>query len=98
MFLATGRKDDLVCPGNTERLAARLKAEGVDAVVKVYPRAGHMTIVGAFAAQLDVFAPVRQDVLSFIAARTAPKRDAIAAAYRHKMIPTLKAGFSGASA
>ena len=75
MFLATGLKDDLVNPNNTHRFAAKLQSQGVETTVKVYSRAGHMTIVGAFASQLDLFAPVRRDALDFIAAHKVVKRN-----------------------
>ena len=100
IFLATGKTDDLVDPGNSHRLAERLRGAGNEVIVKVYPRAGHMTIIGAFATQLGLFAPVRSDVLDFIAAHTVVKHDVIAAIYRRKMLGgrISQPGFSNASA
>lgn len=66
MFLATAQSDELVRPGNTYRLAAKLRSMGNEARVKVYARAGHITIIGAFAPQLSAFGSVRDDVLRFI--------------------------------
>jgi acetyl esterase/lipase len=77
MLLATAQSDDLVRPGNTYRLAAKLRSMGNEARVKVYARAGHITIIGAFAAQLTAFGAVRDDVLKFINDHTlqhAPQR------------------------
>lgn len=71
MLLATAQSDDLVRPGNTYRLAAKLRSMGNEARVKVYARAGHITIIGAFASQLTAFGAVRDDVLRFIKDHTA---------------------------
>jgi acetyl esterase/lipase len=67
MLLATGDSDDTVRPGNTERLAARLRLANVDVVERHYPDLGHELAIGAFASPLAFFAPVRHDVLQFIA-------------------------------
>lgn len=67
MFLAAGRRDTTVDPGNTDRFAARLRAAGdADVEVKHYPRVGHALLVGAFAAPLRGFAPVLDDASAFI--------------------------------
>ncbi|MGH7091330.1 MAG: prolyl oligopeptidase family serine peptidase, partial [Stellaceae bacterium] len=71
MLLATGSGDDTVSPGNTQRLAARLRSLGDAVEVKVYPGVGHKTLIGAFASELTFIAPVRADVLAFIAAHPA---------------------------
>ncbi|TAL00702.1 MAG: alpha/beta hydrolase [Rhodospirillaceae bacterium] len=71
MLLVTGSSDDTVSPGNTQRLSARLRGLGDSVDVKVYPHIGHVTLMGAFSSQLAFLAPVRDDVLAFIAARTA---------------------------
>src|SRR5262249_55792661 len=49
-LLVTGAQDDVVDPGNSRRLAARLRAQGGRAREIVYPDLGHRTLVGAFAA------------------------------------------------
>ena len=41
---------------------------------RLYPRASHATLIGAFAAPLRWIAPVLDDVLAFIAATTAVQR------------------------
>jgi acetyl esterase/lipase len=71
MFLAAPRSDDSVDPGNTRRLAARLRASGDTVVERTYRFVGHRTLMGAFAAPFTFLAPVRADVLGFIDARVA---------------------------
>lgn len=66
MFLAAGKRDVTVDPGNTDRLAARLQAAGDAVEVKHYPRIGHALLVAAFAPPLRGLAPVLADVTHFI--------------------------------
>jgi acetyl esterase/lipase len=72
MFLAAGTADTIVDPGNTRRLAARLRQDGVLVEEKLYPDIGHRLLIGAFAPLLTFFGPVRRDTLNFIAAHGAP--------------------------
>ena len=68
-LLLTGDEDDVVKPGNSTRLAARLLQLGVQARVVVYPGMGHRTVLGALAAPLrglHGFGPVLDDVAGFI--------------------------------
>ena len=67
MLLAAGTADDTVDPGNTARLAARLRQDGVAVDEHLYPGLGHKLLIGAFASPLLSFAPVRHDTLRFIA-------------------------------
>jgi acetyl esterase/lipase len=69
MLLATAERDNTVSPGNTYRLAARLRDSGDVVVERVYPYVGHRTLMGAFAPLFTFLAPVRTDVLRFIADR-----------------------------
>ena len=69
MFLATGDKDDIVDPGNSDRLAAALAAKGGAPQVVHYPKLNHAMTIGAFAAPLGWTAPVKRDVLAFLKAR-----------------------------
>jgi acetyl esterase/lipase len=69
MLLAAGSDDTIVDPGNATRLAARLRAAGDAVTETIYPRIGHEMLIGAFATPLAFAAPVRRDVLGFIAAR-----------------------------
>jgi acetyl esterase/lipase len=73
-LLATGAADDVVDPGNSRRLAARLRANGVAVREIVYPKLGHRTLVGALAAPLRGLAPVLADVVAFVDACTADCR------------------------
>jgi acetyl esterase/lipase len=65
-LLLTGRRDRTVDPGNTRRLAGRLRGVGSDARVIEYPRVGHRGIIGAFARPLRFLAPVLRDVDLFV--------------------------------
>jgi acetyl esterase/lipase len=65
-LLMTGVDDGLVEPGNSTRLAARLRDAGNEATVVAYPRTGHITIMGAFAAPLRFLAPVLRDADAFM--------------------------------
>ncbi len=67
-LLMTGGSDRLVEPGNSTRLAARLRAAGNAATVRVYRRVGHYFIIAALAPLLRFIVPVLRDVDTFIAA------------------------------
>jgi acetyl esterase/lipase len=67
MFLAAGTADTTVDPGNTRRLAARLRQDGVPVQEELYRGIGHRLLIGAFASPLTVLTPVRRDVFRFIA-------------------------------
>jgi acetyl esterase/lipase len=68
MLLLTGSDDTTVDPANTRRLAARARAAGNPVTATVYPAVGHRMLIGAIARPLTFLAPVRRDVLDFIAA------------------------------
>ena len=66
-FLAAAVDDSLVNPQrNTQQMGDKLKAAGVPVTIKLYPRARHTTLIGAFAWPLRWIAPVLQDVRTFI--------------------------------
>jgi acetyl esterase/lipase len=65
-LLATGTSDSVVDPGNSTRLANRLRAAGDKATVISYPNKGHLVTIGAFAGSLRFLAPVLDDVDGFI--------------------------------
>jgi acetyl esterase/lipase len=68
-FLAAPVDDVLVSPTrSTQQLAHKLQAAGVPVTLKLYQRANHMTLIGAFAWPLRWIAPVLDDVQAFIAA------------------------------
>ena len=71
MLLATGDADSMVLPLNTESLAARLRAVDNPVRTVTYPGLGHREIIGAFSSGLRFLAPVRRDVLRFVAETTA---------------------------
>ena len=66
-LLLTGRRDDIVDPGNTARLAARLEAAGDAVTIRTYSWVGHLAIIGAFAPALRLLAPVADHVAGFVA-------------------------------
>ena len=70
-MLLTGERDDLVDPGNSARLAARLQQHSVPARVIAYPGLGHRTLIGALAPSLHALGAVLDDVAGFISQRTA---------------------------
>jgi acetyl esterase/lipase len=65
-LLLTAADDGVVSPGNSSRLAAKLRNLGVPVREVAYERLGHRTIVGAFAAPLRGLAPVLDDVTRFV--------------------------------
>src|SRR5208282_2827689 len=70
-LLLTGATDDTVDPGNSTRLAEKLRRHGNDATEVVYPRLGHMTIMAALIPVLGRFFPLLHDMDAFIQ-RTRP--------------------------
>ena len=66
VLLATGDADTSVRPGNSTRLAARMREHGGTAEVKIYPGVTHRTLIGAFAPPLRSLAPVLRDAVHFI--------------------------------
>ena len=71
MLLAAGSHDRTVDPGNTRRLAERLRQAGAAVEEHVYyPGFGHRLLIGAFAPVLSFLSPVRRDTVRFIAAHT----------------------------
>jgi acetyl esterase/lipase len=71
-FLGAPADDAVVNPTrSTQALAAALDAAGTPVTLRLYDRASHATLVGAFAPPLRWVAPVLDDVVAFIAI-TAP--------------------------
>jgi acetyl esterase/lipase len=64
-LLLHGALDTTAYPRNSERLAALLRAAGVDARVKLYPKVGHVGIVTALARPFRGRAPVLEDAVAF---------------------------------
>lgn len=67
-LLLTAPEDSTVNPGNSARLAARLAATGAAVKEIAYAGLDHRRLVGALAAPLRHFGPVRDDIAAFIAA------------------------------
>ena len=65
-FLATSRRDSVVDPGNTERLAAAIRSRGGVVESRIYDRLSHETTIGAFSPPLGLLGPVLHDVTGFI--------------------------------
>ncbi len=65
-FLAAGLDDKTVDPGNSARLANRLRLAGDAVEVKFYPGIDHRKLVGALSPLLGFLAPVLPDCLAFI--------------------------------
>ncbi|SFS00490.1 alpha/beta hydrolase [Sphingomonas jatrophae] len=64
-LLLSGADDRTVQPRNTQALAARLRAGGVAAEVKLYPGIAHVGILTALARPLRGRAPVLRDMAAF---------------------------------
>jgi acetyl esterase/lipase len=69
LLLLTGADDTTVYPGNSERLAARVRETGGQATSISYPGIGHVGLLGAFAAPLRFLAPAREDACRFLSLR-----------------------------
>ena len=68
-FLAAPMDDKLVSrERSTQQMADKLQAAGVPVTLKLYPKASHTSLVGAFAWPLRWIAPVLDDVDAFIQA------------------------------
>ncbi len=66
LFLATDTADTVVRPGNTERMAAKVRAAGGSVETREYKGLSHELLVGAIATPLRLLAPVLRDVTDFI--------------------------------
>ncbi|MDX2203135.1 MAG: alpha/beta hydrolase [Hyphomicrobiaceae bacterium] len=74
VYLGVAPQDTTVRPGNSERLAARLKASGARVELARYPRTGHVSLIGAMSPLLTFLAPVADDVAGFVhSAGTSPR-------------------------
>jgi acetyl esterase/lipase len=71
MLLLAGKDDDTVDPGNTLRLAARLRNVGRPVDEALYPGVGHKTLIASFSVPLTFLTPAREATLRFIAAHSA---------------------------
>jgi acetyl esterase/lipase len=69
-LLIAPRRDSFVSPGNTSRLAARIRAQGGRVLELQYPHVGHLSLIGAFAPGLRFLAPVLAEVTAFVMTTT----------------------------
>jgi len=69
-YLAAGLRDTTVDPGNSQRLAAKLRAAGDAVQERYYPHLNHTLIIGSTSQLLGFIAPVLPDCLAFIHAVT----------------------------
>lgn len=81
-FLATGLNDDTVDPGNTSRLALRIRERGGEAETRIYDKVDHRSLIGAMAFPLRFLAPVLRDVDAF--ARKVTTTGAVASGARER--------------
>ena len=65
-LLIAPRRDRVVSPGNTTRLAAQIRTFGSTVIERTYPRVGHLSVLGALARPLRFLAPVLDDVTTFV--------------------------------
>lgn len=65
-LLIAARRDHLVSPGNTRRLAAQIRGQRGSVVERYYGRVGHLSLIGTFSPLLRFMAPVFADVAAFV--------------------------------
>ncbi len=71
-FLGAPVNDRLVSPTrSTQALASKLATAGTPVTLRIYERASHTTLIGAFSPPLRWVGPVLDDVLGFVAATPA---------------------------
>jgi acetyl esterase/lipase len=66
MLLVAGIEDQTVSPGNSGRMAAKLRANGSKATDIFYPDVGHIGILLSLAPGFRGKAPLREDMMKFI--------------------------------
>jgi acetyl esterase/lipase len=70
MLLMTDLGDKVVDPGNTQRMATRIKEKGGKVETATFPGLSHALVLGALAAPLRFLAPVTRRIDGFIARET----------------------------
>ncbi|HEY2884268.1 MAG TPA: alpha/beta hydrolase [Rhizomicrobium sp.] len=65
-LLITARRDLVVSPGNSRRMAEKIRAHGGVVEERTYGGVGHLTLIGAFAPGLRLLAPVMRDITQFV--------------------------------
>lgn len=66
LFLMNGANDTTVGPKNAEELAAKVKARGGKAVLKIYEGLDHTDAVKLLSRHFDDEAPLKSDIISFV--------------------------------
>ena len=66
LLLLHGRRDRTVAPGNSELLAAKVKAKGGCARARLYAGLDHVGILVALSLPRFVIAPVMRDLAAFV--------------------------------
>ena len=66
LLLATDTADTVVDPGNTTRMAERVRAGGGPVDTRLYKGLSHALLIGVFAAPLRPLAPVLRDAVAFM--------------------------------
>ena len=66
MLLVTGTDDDTVGPGNTGRMARKLRAAGSAVETKYYPGTGHIGIILSLAPAFRGNTTLREDITQFV--------------------------------
>ena len=69
-LLIAPRRDRIVSPGNTRRLAAQIRTFGSKVEERTYSLVGHLSVLGALAPPFRFLAPVLDDVATFVQAAT----------------------------
>ncbi len=72
MLLMAGTRDKTVDPGNTPRMAARLRAAGSSVEAELFPRISHALALGAVSPPLRFTAPIFQRTVEFIRQHEGP--------------------------
>lgn len=72
MLLMAGMRDRTVDPGNTPRMAARLRAAGSSVEAQLYPRLSHGLAIGAISPPLRFTAPIFRRTVDFIREHEGP--------------------------
>lgn len=72
LLLMSGIKDTTVRPGNSERLAAKVRERGGQAFEHYYPSLSHVTLIAAMAKPTRFLGPVLEDVTRFLTTGAPP--------------------------
>ncbi len=73
-LLITPKRDALVEPANSTRLAAKIREQGGAVEERVYARVNHYSLIGSFAPGLRMLAPTLREVTEFVWRVTAKAR------------------------